>query len=320
MSPESEVPAIRVSGLVVRYGRREALAGLDLVVPPARIFGVMGPNGAGKTTLFRVVATLQAPTEGSVHVAGHDVQASSGRVRRSIGVVFQGASADPLLTAQENLACAAHLYGLRGAALRERSQECLRLVGLFERRTERVARYSGGMRRRLEVARALLHRPPLLLMDEPSAGLDPGTRAELWGHLASLRSVGVTIFLATHDLDEAERCDRLAILDQGRHVMEGSPAELRAGIGEEIIVVECDDAPALARDAHERFGLPASAVADQVRIEVRQAHDWVRRLYEAWSGRVRALTVRPPSLEDVFVRRTGHPLFAAEKDTDGGAR
>jgi len=301
VSPTS--PAIRLESLHARYGPREALAGIDLEVGAGERFGVMGPNGAGKTTVFRILATLMTPSSGRARVAGHDVTEAPHEVRRRIGVVFQGNAQDALLTVDENLALAGTMQGVSGRARRD---AVLGEFGLTERRRDRAGTLSGGLRRRLELARALLHEPPVLLLDEPSAGLDPVARAELWVRLEALSARGVTVFVATHDLHEAERCDRIAIVDRGRCVGIGSPRGLRDGIGSEVIVLECDDPDAFAAECRARFDLRATAIAGEVRIEVDGAHAWVPRLVDAWPGRIRSLTVRPPTLEDVFVRATGH--------------
>jgi ABC-2 type transport system ATP-binding protein len=302
--------AIRLESLFARDGRRAVLHGIDLEVRAGERFGIMGPNGAGKTTVFRVLATRMRPASGHVRVAGHDVTESPLEVRRRIGVVFQGNAQDPLLTVEENLALAGRLQGLHGRVAHERRDAVLREFDLNERRHERAATLSGGLRRRLELARALLHQPPVLLLDEPSAGLDPAARAELWAHLGTLGASGVTVFVATHDLDEAERCDRVAVFDRGRCAGIGSPEDLRATIGGEVIVLECDEPAGLASELRARFTLPATVVGGELRIEVERAHEWVARLYDAWPGRIRSLTVRPPTLEDVFVRLTGHRMLA----------
>ena len=220
----ASVPAVKVQDLVYRYGERDALKGISFFVEPGEVFGLLGPNGGGKTTLFRILSTLLLPADGQAQVFGIDVAKDPLGVRRQIGVVFQNQSLDRRLTAAENLVHQGHLYGLRGSILRDRIDRVVDRVGLTDRRNSVVETLSGGMRRRLELAKGLLHRPRLLLLDEPSTGVDPGARRDFWDYLQLLRrEEGVTILLTTHLLDEADKCDRLAILDEGSLVAEGTP-------------------------------------------------------------------------------------------------
>ncbi|MFQ5663578.1 MAG: ABC transporter ATP-binding protein, partial [Terriglobia bacterium] len=228
----SPTPAIEVDQLTHAYGARTALQEVTCTVPPGEIFGLLGPNGSGKTTLFRILATLLSPTGGRARIFGDDVTQHPLAVRRRIGVVFQSPSLDGKLTAAENLRHQGHLYGLHGKELRHQVDEMLARINLADRRDERVEKLSGGLRRRLEIAKGLLHRPQLMLLDEPSAGLDAGARRDLRVYLRQLRDLhGVTVFLTTHLMDEAESSDRLGILDPGRLVGLGSPEALKKKIG-----------------------------------------------------------------------------------------
>ena len=308
-------PAIEVEGLGFRYGDRPALDGVTFTVPPGGIFGLLGPNGGGKTTLFRVLATLLVPAAGTARVFGLDVVREPHEVRRAIGIVFQASSLDKKLTAAENLWHQGHFYGLRGAPLRERMAQALARVGLSDRAGDRVETLSGGQQRRLELAKGMLHRPALLLLDEPSTGLDPGGRIDLWQHLLHLRdSEAVTILLTTHLLEEAERCDRLGILDQGKLVAEGAPEELKSKIGGDVIVLGTRDPADLARQVTSRFSLEASVVDGTVRIERERGHEFIAQLVEAFPGQIDSVAVSKPTLEDVFIRQTGHRFWEATMD------
>jgi ABC-2 type transport system ATP-binding protein len=234
----TENPIVQVDGLVHDFAGRPALRGIDFSVRAGEIFALLGPNGGGKTTLFRILSTLLRPTGGRARVLGHDVERDPHAIRESIGVVFQSPAVDRKLTVRENLVTQGHLYGLAGASLRKAIDGMLRTVGLGERADDRVETLSGGLVRRAEIAKGLLHHPPLLLLDEPSTGLDPAARSDLWDHLSQLRSRdGVTVLLTTHLMEEAERCDRLAILSDGSLVATGTPQELKSEIGGDVIVI-----------------------------------------------------------------------------------
>ncbi len=303
-------PAVEVRELRHRYGDRVALDGVSFAVAPAEIFGLLGPNGSGKTTLFRILSTLMLPTSGSATVAGHDVARAPLAVRRTLGVVHQHASIDVKLTAAENLRHQGHLYGLSGAPLARRIAEMLDRVGLRDRASERAETFSSGMQRRLELAKGLLHRPSVLLLDEPTTGLDPGARRDLWLYLETLRAEEhVTIVVTTHLMEEAERCGRLAILNHGRIVALGTPAELKSEIGGDVIEFEAFDAESLAARLRERFRMEARVVAGKVRLEREGGHRFVTDVVEAFPGEVHAVTVSKPSLEDVFIHRTGHRFW-----------
>jgi ABC-2 type transport system ATP-binding protein len=307
------VAAVSARGVAFAYGDRRALHGLDFTVAPGEIFGFLGPNGGGKTTLFRILATLVPPAAGSVQVFGSDLAREAARVRRLLGVVFQSPSLDLQLTVRENLVHQGRLYGLGGAELARRIDRGLDRFGVADRAAERAERLSGGLRRRAEIAKALLHAPRLLLLDEPSTGLDPGARRDLWAALDDLRREGVTVLLTTHFMEEGDRCDRLALLSGGRIVAEGSPAALKEEIGGDVVTLTGPDPAALARDLAARFPELRPALQDGVvRLERERAHELVARLVEALPGRIESVTVARPTLEDVFLRRTGYGLFAQE--------
>ncbi|HEY1657109.1 MAG TPA: ABC transporter ATP-binding protein [Candidatus Sulfotelmatobacter sp.] len=320
--PDSEVtraaaPAISVQNLVHRYEERTALNGISFDVRPAELFGLLGPNGSGKTTLFRILSTLMVPTGGRATIIGCDVAEDPARLRRQIGVVFQAQSIDAKLTAYENLWHQGHLYGLRGSALQKRIQEILSRVGLADRAGEKVESFSGGMQRRIELAKGLLHHPGVLLLDEPTTGLDPGARRDLWQYLHMLRDEEhVSVLVTTHLMEEAERCDRLAILSEGNLVAIGTPEELKSEIGGDVVLFQAShDAEALAENIRKRFHVAATVLENQVRIEREGGHRFVTEVVEAFPGEVEALSVSKPALEDVFIRRTGHK-FWSEQDQE----
>ena len=301
---------VETEDLVVEYGARTALAGVSIQVREREIFGVLGPNGGGKSTLFKVLSTMLEPTRGRARVAGFDVQREATEVRRRIGVVFQSQSLDRKLTVEENLRGQGHLYGLWGAALAERMEEVVRRLGLGERRRELVEALSGGLRRRVEIAKGLLHRPAVLLMDEPSAGLDPGARRELWRYVAELRETqGVTVLLTTHLLEEAEGCDRLALLHEGKLVAAGMPAELKAKIGGDVVMLEVGDAAAGMRERLEaRWGVRATEMNGSLRVEIGNGHRFITEVVEAFPGAIQSVALHKPTLEDVFLDETGASL------------
>ncbi len=317
----SETPAVEARGLRYSYpGKRKggptrpALAGLDFDVPAGSVFGFLGPNGGGKTTLFRILATLARPDAGSLRVFGADLATQAREVRRRLGVVFQSPSLDRQLTVRENLVHQGHLYNLSGRELDGRIAAGLERFGLAERRDQKAKELSGGLQRRVEIAKALLHDPRLLLLDEPSTGLDPGARRDLWATLETLREAGVTVLLTTHFMEEGDRCDRLVLLDRGTIVAEGAPAALKEEIGGDVVTLTGADPEALARDLGERFPSLSPQVRDgAVRLEIEHAHELVARLAEAFPGRIDSVTVARPTLEDVFLHRTGYHF----NDRDG---
>jgi len=306
-APDTQPAAVDVERLTHRYGPRVALDGVSLRVAAGEAVALLGPNGSGKTTLFRVLSTLVPPQDGSARVAGHDVAAAPARVRAAIGVLFQSPSLDVQLTAAENLRHQGHLYGLRGRALAERVTELLARVGLSDRAAERVGRFSGGMRRRVEIAKGLLHRPRVLLLDEPSTGLDPAARLDVWRLLDDARRAdGVTILMTTHLMDEAERCARVAILDAGRLIAFDAPPALREQVGGDVVTLTSSDPASVIDALRAKLSIDAATVDGRVvRFERSRAHELVPAIIEAAAGRIDSVSVGKPTLEDVFLRLTG---------------
>jgi len=297
---------IEVENLIHRYGSRTALGGVSFSVGAGEIFGLLGPNGGGKSTLFRILSTMMVPTGGRALVAGHDVVRNPAAVRRHVGVVFQSQSLDKALTVEENLRSQGHLHGLSGAPLRNRMEHVMDQLGLKERRKDLVESLSGGLRRRVEIAKALLHRPQVLLMDEASTGLDPAARRDLSNYVEGLRQrEHVTILLTTHILEEADRCDRLVLLHQGKIVAEGSPGELCARIGGDVVVLETEDPSALAGRVAQRFGVAPKVMDGHLRVEIPNGHRFITEVVEAFPGAIETVALHKPTLEDVFVRETG---------------
>jgi ABC-2 type transport system ATP-binding protein len=297
---------IQVQNLTHRYGDRIALSNVSFEVKKGEIFGLLGPNGGGKSTLFRILSTMMVPTEGHALIAGFDVESNPAEVRRHVGVVFQTQSLDKALTVEENLRAQGHLHGLSGAILRDRMERAMEQLGLSDRRKDLVEALSGGLRRRVEIAKALLHQPQVLLMDEASTGLDPAARRDLSKNVENLReSHGVTILLTTHILEEADKCDRLILLHQGKIVSHGSPKELRSSIGGDVVVLESRDTASLAERIAERFGLAPSVMDGHVRVEIANGHRFIAEVMEAFPGTIESVGLHKPTLEDVFVRETG---------------
>jgi ABC-2 type transport system ATP-binding protein len=305
---------IELDGLSHNYGDRLAIDALSFAVQPAEIFGLLGPNGSGKTTLFRILSTLMVPTGGVARIKGFDVAREPNRARQQTGIVFQARSLDLKLTVAENLKHQGHLYGLRGALLKKRTEDVLRHVGLADRAKDFVETLSGGMQRRVELAKGLIHSPAVLLLDEPSTGLDPGARRDMWQYLETLRDQeGVSILVTTHLMEEAEHCDRLAILNQGKLVALGSPAQLKSAIGGDVVLFETANADAarlLAERMGARFGVEPTVMGSTVRLERPEGHRLVTAVVEAFPGEVDGISVARPSLEDVFIQRTGHRFWA----------
>ena len=310
-----DTPAIHAVGVRKSYPGVEAVRGIDLTVAQGETFGFLGPNGAGKTTTIAMLCTLATPTAGRIEIAGHDTRTAPGRVRRSLGLVFQETTLDGDLTAEENLRFHADLYSLPKATLSARVDAMLDLVGLTSRHDALVRTFSGGMRRRLEIARGLLHRPRVLFLDEPTIGLDPQSRARLWTHLEEVRErEATTLFLTTHYLDEAERCDRIAIIDGGRIVAEGTPAELKSVLGADRVELRTGDDETAATTLRTRFGVHAVAGPRGVQVDTEEGARLVPRLCAGLDVPVYEVTVTRPTLDDVFLHHTGHRI----RDTPPG--
>ena len=306
--------ALTVDNLSHRYGDRAALTEVSFSVAAGSSFALLGPNGGGKTTLFRIVTTLLPTRPGGAAVFGRDVAGAPADVRRLIGVVFQSPALDPRLTVRENLACHGNLYHLRGRALADRIAATLTLVGLEDRAADDVGTLSGGLQRRVELAKALLPEPRLLVLDEPSTGLDPGARREIWDHLAQLREQrGTTVVLTTHLMDEAARADRVGVLHEGRLVALGAPDALVADIGGDVILIEAPELEALATSIRERFRETVEILDGHLRIERPRGHEFVTDLVEAFPGRIDAVTFGKPTLEDVFLHHTGKRFSETEE-------
>lgn len=303
--------AIELDRLVHRYKDRTALAGLSLSVGKGQIAAFLGPNGSGKTTLFRILTTLMIPSEGTARVAGFDVAREPREVRRRIGVVFQSPSLDRKLTVRENLVHQGHLYGLRGAELARRIDDRLDRVGLVARAGDLVETLSGGLKRRVEIAKGLLHDPEVLLLDEPSAGLDPGARNEVWSILLALKAARqVTALLTTHDMEEAARCEQAAILDGGRLVAFDAPEALTRSLGGRIIrLAPAGDAAAMAARLEADFGITPQVGSGQVVFVHADAVALLARIMSGCGDRIRSAEIRDPTLEDLFLARTGRPFW-----------
>jgi ABC-2 type transport system ATP-binding protein len=305
--------AVTVRGLVKRYDDVEAVSGIDLDVKAGETFGFLGPNGAGKPTTIGVLCTLVRPTAGAATVAGHDVTRERDEVRRNIGLVFQDTTLDGYLTAEENMRLHAELYGVPRAAVPDRMRQVMEMVGLWERRDSLVRTFSGGMKRRLEIARGLLHSPRVLFLDEPTVGLDPQTRSSIWGYIRELKArEDITIFLTTHYMDEAEYCDRIAIMDRGRIIVLDTPEALKASVGRDRVQIATDDDEAAIEALRERFGLEATVAEGLVTFAVENGGQFVPRLFAELGVPIGSVSVSRPSLDDVFMSYTGTTIRDAE--------
>jgi len=305
--------AITVSELTKKYGEIEAVRGIDFEVAPGETFGFLGPNGAGKSTTIKILCTLADPTSGSARVAGHDVLRERDTVRRNIGLVFQDTTLDGYLTGEQNLRFHADLYGVPKSAFPARLRQVLEMVGLWDRRGSVVATYSGGMKRRLEIARGLLHAPRVLFLDEPTVGLDPQTRTSIWEYINELKQrEDITIFLTTHYMDEAENCDRIAIIDHGKIVAIDTPEALKGSVGKDRVQIStADDALAIGALA-DRFGLDAGMHEGLLTFSVPSGEQFVPRLFAELPVAIRSVSVSRPSLDDVFMSYTGKTIRDAE--------
>jgi ABC-2 type transport system ATP-binding protein len=305
--------AVSVSGLTKRYGEIEAVRGIDFEVYEGEVFGFLGPNGAGKSTTINILCTLAEATSGEAQVAGHDVRTERTEVRRNIGLVFQEPTLDGYLTADQNLRFHGELYGVPRAQLRSRMDEVLTMVGLEDRRGDLVQTFSGGMRRRLEIARGLLHSPHVLFLDEPTIGLDPQTRASIWEYISELRRrEQITVFVTTHYMDEAENCDRIAIMNEGEIAVIDTPEALKSGIGADRVQIRTSDDDAAIAQLQQIFGLEAAVHEGAVTFAVPGGAQFVPRLFSKLDVAIEMVTVTRPSLDDVFMTYTGTTIRDAE--------
>lgn len=305
----ADQPALLVSHVTHRYGDRVALDDVSFDVAQGCTFALLGPNGGGKTTLFGIVSTLLRASSGRVSILGADVVGDPAGARRGLGVVFQSPALDPRLTVRENLVHHGHLHGLRGALLAARIEEALAMFRLSDRHTERVDRLSGGMRRRVEIAKALIPRPRVLLLDEPSTGLDPGARRDLADALRTVRdTTGATVVLTTHLMDEAAQADRVGILNHGRMVALDAPRTLIAQVGGDVLWIDTNAPAALLPRLRARFALEGQVVEGRIRIERADAAPFIPQVVEAFPGEIDAVTYARPTLDDVFVHHTGERL------------
>jgi ABC-2 type transport system ATP-binding protein len=315
MSSASPPPAIEVDHLVKSYGDIEAVRGVSFTVPSGEVFGFLGPNGAGKSTTINMLCTLLAPTSGTAHVNGFDVTTQRDAVRRHIGLVFQDPSLDGQLTAEQNLRLHAELYSIEPGVIGARMDQMLAMVDLADRRDQRVMTFSGGMKRRLEIARGLLHSPRVLFLDEPTIGLDPQTRSSIWRYIRALQKTeGTTVFMTTHYMDEAEFCDRIAIMDRGEIVVLDTPQALKAGVGADRVVLGTADDDAAIAALREHFGIEATVAEGAVTFHVESGEAFVPRLFAELDVGITSVAVSRPTLDDVFMRHTGTTIRDAEVD------
>src|SRR3954453_10010852 len=316
--PSSTPPAVEVENLVKSYGEVDAVRGVSFTVPPGEVFGFLGPNGAGKSTTIKVLCTLAAPTSGAARVSGFDVVTQRDDVRRHIGLVFQDPTLDGYLTAAQNLRFHAELYGIDPGVIDGRMDQMLEMVDLADRRDAPVMTFSGGMRRRLEIARGLMHSPRVLFLDEPTIGLDPQTRSAIWRYIRALQETeGTTIFMTTHYMDEAEFCDRIAIMDRGEIVVLDTPEALKAGVGADRVVLGTADDEAALAALRDHFGIDAVVAEGAVTFHVDDGESFVPRLFAELGVVITSVAVSRPTLDDAFMRHTGSTLRGAE--TGGGA-
>lgn len=305
---------IRVESLLKKFGEFTAVDGIDFTVDSGEIFGFLGPNGAGKSTTIKILATLLKASGGKATLAGYDVSVNPNEVRQSIGLVFQDQSLDERMTAEENLWFHSMLYDVPSHLFKSRMEQVLSMVDLMDRRQSLVRTFSGGMKRRLEIARGLLHHPRVLFLDEPTLGLDPQTRNAIWQHVRKLRDeVGTTVFMTTHYMDEAENCDHIAIIDHGRIQAIDTPANLKRMIGGDKIIVGGDEG--LAAELQAKYGVEVQKSGAEFHFQMQAGAEFVPKIVGDFTGRIRSIQVKQPSLEDVFLKLTGRAI----RDQEGSA-
>jgi ABC-2 type transport system ATP-binding protein len=313
--PDGTQPAISVVDLKKRYDDFEAVKGVSFEVGAAEVFGFLGPNGAGKSTTINMLCTLTKPTSGEGRVAGHDIVKERDDVRRNIGLVFQDPTLDGYLTAAQNLKLHAELYGVPSELVAPRMEQVMRMVGLWDRKDAVVGTFSGGMRRRLEIARGLMHSPRVLFLDEPTIGLDPQTRRSIWNYIRELQErEEITIFMTTHYMDEAEWCDRIAIMDKGEIVALDSPETLKASIGTDRVTIQTVDNDATIAALSDVFGVEGKISEGAVTFGVPGGEQFVPRLFAELGLPISGVSVSRPTLDDVFMSYTGSTIRDAEED------
>lgn len=314
-------PVIEVKELVKKYKDMTAVNGASFTVAEGEVFGFLGPNGAGKSTTIKILATLLKPSSGTALINGHDVLKHPNRVRQSIGLVFQDPSLDERLTARENLFFHAMLYNVDTTLFKQRMADVLSMVELEDRKNSLVKSFSGGMKRRLEIARGLLHYPRVLFLDEPTVGLDPQTRSRIWDYIKELRvREGLTIFMTTHYMDEAENCDRIAIIDHGAIVALDTPDNLKKMVGKDQLSLSTGDNDKVRRLIAGRYGITATLTAGGLQMEVEQGEKFIPELAGELKGLLLSISLRKPALDDVFLKLTGREIRAETAEPWGAMR
>ncbi|MBJ7354282.1 MAG: ATP-binding cassette domain-containing protein [Thermoleophilaceae bacterium] len=313
-SLDPDLPAVEVRGLIKTYDEFDAVSGIDFEVQAGEVFGFLGPNGAGKSTTINMLCTLTRPSGGSARVAGHDIVSERDDVRRHIGLVFQDPTLDGYLSGEQNLRMHAELYGVQKDLVDPRMEQVMRMVGLWDRKDQQVQTYSGGMRRRLEIARGLMHSPRVLFLDEPTVGLDPQTRASIWGYIAELKArEEITIFMTTHYMDEAEFCDRIAIIDGGQIVAIDTPDALKESVGKDTIRIQTDDDQLAMQRLTELYEIESTISEGHVTFGIASGEQFVPRLFAELNVPIKSVNVNRPTLDDVFMKYTGSSIRDAEQ-------
>lgn len=309
----SPIQAVTVENLSHHYGSHQALKNVSFSVETGHIFGLLGPNGGGKTTLFRLLCTLLPVQSGRLSILGLDVLKNPNEVRKRIGITFQSPSLDDRLTVRENLKYQCYLYGIQGSRMNSRIDSLLEKLGLTDRKNDVVKSLSGGLKRRVELAKGMLHEPEVLLLDEPNTGLDPGARKDVWTYIKQLTESGqMTVIVTTHLMEEAENCDQLGILDRGNLVAQGTPAQLRESIGGDCITIHTESPEALSDKIQNAFQVTPQQIAGTIRIEQSSGHELVKEIVDQFSDDIQSIVLGKPTLEDVFISKTGHQFWEEE--------